>query len=220
MKDYEYAQLIEKLTESEQKTLNRLSAHSYRSGVETGYGLGIYDMYSFGSVMELLDAFRLVSDHADKIHDWTNTSTQFIENLPILETLDSEGVHPHIEQWQYARRKEAERRWFGQEEQRLMDIYRQSQERDRSGYIYVIRMGKHSGIVKIGRATDIKRRLSDISPKLPFPLIVVHLIHAKDYFLLESVLHKYFAHNRLEGEWFRLTIDDIDLIKWVHWDQF
>ena len=220
MIDYEYAQLIEKLTESEKEVLYRRYRHSYRLGLDTGYRLGTYDMYSFGKVMESLDAFRLVSDHADKIRDWANKSTQHIENLPLRETLDDEGPHPYIEQWQYARRQEAEHQWYEQEEKWLMDMYRKSPQRDMPGYIYVIGMGAHSGIVKIGRATDTKRRFNEISPKLPFPLIVVHLIPAKDSFLLESVLHKYFACYRLEGEWFRLTMDEIDLIKWVHWDQF
>jgi T5orf172 domain len=86
----------------------------------------------------------------------------------------------------------------------------------RPGYIYVIGTsanGQQLDIAKIGKATDPFKRIAQIEqeyrrePKMPFRVATMVLMmecwldHMNQ---IETYLHRRFAKQRLEGEWFRL----------------
>jgi hypothetical protein len=79
-------------------------------------------------------------------------------------------------------------------------------------HIYFIR-GESTGLIKIGIATELERRLRDIQAMSPDTLALVRCINGD--VLLERALHESFAVERRHGEWFdsslRLIafIDDI-----------
>lgn len=81
---------------------------------------------------------------------------------------------------------------------------------DQAGYVYLLHgVGTH--YYKIGHSNNLDRRISQISPVLPFPLELVSSIRSDHRQKLEAYMHRKFASKRLEGEWFALDKDDIAL---------
>jgi Meiotically up-regulated gene 113/Bacterial toxin YdaS len=69
--------------------------------------------------------------------------------------------------------------------------------------IYFARTLAHSGFVKIGTATNVKRRIAGLSAASPFPVVVIRVINGGPE--QERWLHRYFAKRRVRREWFRFT---------------
>lgn len=82
---------------------------------------------------------------------------------------------------------------------------------DRKGYVYILKA--HDNLYKIGRARDPQNRLRTFEVKLPFPVEFELLIQTEDMYALESQLHRQFAAQRVNGEWFKLTPDDITYLQ-------
>jgi hypothetical protein len=78
----------------------------------------------------------------------------------------------------------------------------------RVGYVYALRAD--NGLVKIGRTVDIEQRLKTLHTMLPYELELLHLLPSSSIDELECYLHRYFREKRVKGEWFRLTIEDIE----------
>lgn len=70
---------------------------------------------------------------------------------------------------------------------------------------------KATGAVKIGRADNVKNRLSSLQISTPNELAVLGYFRAPAVF--EGVLHTIFASSRLRGEWFSITDDLLDLVE-------
>jgi hypothetical protein len=83
---------------------------------------------------------------------------------------------------------------------------------EKAGFVYLLH-GVGTSFYKIGHTNSLDRRIKQISPKLPFPLDLVHWIETDDRYFVESFFHEKFAEKRKEGEWFELDVDDIDQIK-------
>ena len=83
-------------------------------------------------------------------------------------------------------------------------------EENRPGYVYLIESKEG---FKIGRTTRMKERTQLFAVKLPFPIKIRHYAWFSDCVKTESLLHRHFAAQRLEGEWFALSENDIDYIK-------
>jgi hypothetical protein len=66
---------------------------------------------------------------------------------------------------------------------------------------------------KIGLSKQPKVRFSQIGLQLPFPYEVLHLISATNMYEAESKLHQKYAHQRLNGEWFSLTENEVAEIR-------
>lgn len=81
----------------------------------------------------------------------------------------------------------------------------------KGGFVYLLKTG--SDVYKIGRAKDPNNRLRVFNVKLPFEVEFEHLIATENMYLLERELHQRFASKRVNGEWFRLDMQDIDYIK-------
>jgi hypothetical protein len=69
------------------------------------------------------------------------------------------------------------------------------------GYVYLLRSGTH---YKIGKSKDVNRRLTQISPKTPLPVELVHTIPTDNMAWAEHTLHEQYASFRTNGEWFAL----------------
>lgn len=70
-------------------------------------------------------------------------------------------------------------------------------------YVYLIGHS-HLPFVKIGKTSNINKRLMELQTSSPYKLEVILLLKDKDK-KLENYLHKTFSEYRLRGEWF----DDI-----------
>jgi hypothetical protein len=69
-------------------------------------------------------------------------------------------------------------------------------------------MSSNTGLYKIGKTTNIDKRLYDFTT-LPLGIALVRHWEVDNYDNLESELHSYFRDKRDDGEWFRLTEDDV-----------
>lgn len=85
--------------------------------------------------------------------------------------------------------------------------------RNRSGFVYLLATPHDVTLFKIGRTSNPDNRLRTFNVKLPFPVEYTHLIKTDDMYTLESALHRRFASQRLNGEFFRLTEADVQYIK-------
>jgi hypothetical protein len=75
---------------------------------------------------------------------------------------------------------------------------------DQTSYVYFI-LDPVSCAVKIGKADNIKTRLSDLQTGNPNPLSVIHSIRyesSEQAFRMEKKLHRTYHKFRKEGEWF------------------
>ena len=79
---------------------------------------------------------------------------------------------------------------------------------NRNEYIYLM---ESQGKYKIGRAKNVERRLMDaraFDPKIE----LIHTIKTSDNVLFERKLHEHFKNQRVDGEWFNLSKEDVKYI--------
>jgi|TARA_R100000501_G_C2595884_1_gene94440 Meiotically up-regulated gene 113 len=77
-------------------------------------------------------------------------------------------------------------------------------------YIYFV-LSEDSGLVKIGKTKDIKKRFASLQTMSPVPLRIIGCFRAHDE--LEGTLHSRFAKYRHHGEWFKLSDEIVKLIE-------
>jgi len=81
------------------------------------------------------------------------------------------------------------------------------------GFVYVVYFG-FQNIYKIGVAKDVPGRMNSMGAvEAPFTMNVEHTIATDDMFVVESSLHQYFNDDRMGGEWFRLSLNQLALVK-------
>lgn len=68
-------------------------------------------------------------------------------------------------------------------------------------------------VYKIGRTTNVKDRIRELSGFLPYKLTLIHWFWVEDAVTVERNLHGCFKLQRLGGEWFRLTSENLDHIR-------
>src|SRR5579863_2622978 len=74
--------------------------------------------------------------------------------------------------------------------------------------VYVI--GSHKlGYYKIGRCSNIKRRLSQIAVGCPYEVEIMAQWSTNEDKQLEAFLHAHFLPKHVRGEWFALTGNDL-----------
>ena len=85
-------------------------------------------------------------------------------------------------------------------------------------YVYFIKTCDNKQLVKIGKATDVDKRLSQLQTGNGSTLAVVGKIKCdseEEALTLESTIHKAFSNLRIRGEWFRWSVNLRNFIKAV-----
>lgn len=77
-----------------------------------------------------------------------------------------------------------------------------------SGYVYLIG-NSIFGWYKIGKSITPEVRIKDLGILLPFKIKVYGVWQAKNHHLMESTLHEIYNKNRINGEWFEFTGEEI-----------
>jgi hypothetical protein len=97
--------------------------------------------------------------------------------------------------------------------QDLSTLLPQAQENDEpstprgaDGFVYLIKSGPH---YKIGCTANLERRIREITVAMPEAITLVHSIKTDDPPGIEAYWHRRFADRRANGEWFRLSADDL-----------
>lgn len=75
-----------------------------------------------------------------------------------------------------------------------------------TGVVYLIRMAE---FYKIGKSNDPGRRQYELGLQLPEKHDVIHIIETDDPSGIEAYWHRRFAGQRTNGEWFRLSPEDV-----------
>lgn len=79
------------------------------------------------------------------------------------------------------------------------------------GFVYLLQ--SPTGVFKIGHTKNPNNRLQTFNVKLPFEVEYICVIQTLDMRALERELHTHFSTQRINGEWFKLTPEDVDYIK-------
>lgn len=81
-------------------------------------------------------------------------------------------------------------------------------------YLYILECKE---MYKIGIATDVARRVQHLKTGNPFDINVLLSIKVKSATTLEAFLHALYSDKRVSGEWFDLTVDDIqEITEYIH----
>lgn len=75
------------------------------------------------------------------------------------------------------------------------------------GNIYLISINNE--YYKIGYAKDVAKRISYMQVSCPYPIELTHIIVTEHTIRLETMLHRRYQDKHVQGEWFRLTHEDV-----------
>lgn len=84
-------------------------------------------------------------------------------------------------------------------------------KKPKPGYIYVL--SGAGGLYKLGVTRHPKDRIATISKGCPWPVAVEFIREVSDPYGLELSLKEHFVSKKSNGEWFRLTPEDVEYIK-------
>lgn len=71
-------------------------------------------------------------------------------------------------------------------------------------YLYIISCEVNSKkLYKIGVAKNLEERLKNLKTANPFNLKLEYSDFIEEAYKIEKLLHKFFSHKKIEGEWFQ-----------------
>lgn len=82
----------------------------------------------------------------------------------------------------------------------------------RKGGIYVFSIKEMPGYYKIGISHDVQRRLDGYNTATPLTIELDYFVEHSEYRTVEKALHRMFENQRVKGEWFLLSDEDIERI--------
>ena len=85
-----------------------------------------------------------------------------------------------------------------------------SRKKGIDGVVYLPKSGLH---YKIGCTSNLERRIKEITVSMPETITLVHSIRTDDPSGIEAYWHKRFANHRANGEWFRLSAEDLKVFR-------
>ena len=78
------------------------------------------------------------------------------------------------------------------------------------GSVYVISVNNE--YYKIGYANNVRKRVRQMQHACPYPIQIVHIIMTDHTIRLETALHKRYRHRHVQGEWFKLSPDEVQAL--------
>jgi len=143
----------------------------------------------------------------------TDFSGQILEILPSIQMIDStikllKSIRKKGQEYIDLHNYKVWKEW----EEKINTPIPKSPRRLQPGYIYFA--GKDD-YIKIGRTSgDPNKRVDTLNSNYPVDSIkLLHIIKSGDTAKHEKEFHDYFADKRVKGEWFKLTEEDIEMIK-------
>lgn len=80
------------------------------------------------------------------------------------------------------------------------------------GYVYLITEHPFSNLVKIGSAIDPRSRMQTLQTGNPRKLVLTHVNEYTGHLSIELLLHQLCAEFRVQGEWFRVTSEELNIL--------
>jgi hypothetical protein len=82
----------------------------------------------------------------------------------------------------------------------------EKEEMCKKGFVYLIKCGE---FYKIGKTTNLEKRIKQLTTGNPYPLVLVNSIYSLDIDSLEKSFHSYYRQKRIIGEWFKLNFEEV-----------